>query len=133
MKKRTVALYGHNLVLSTIGACLQQKQKFRVVRIDGSLADYLNETGEAYPEVILFDLATAPEHFAVSLMQHHPEIKLVGVDLMCNKMLVLSGEPSRLSTIEDLEAAIEKMSFPKDFCLINGTKQSVKGGSNEIF
>ena len=91
MKKRTVALYGHNLVLSTIGACLQQSRNFGVVRIDGSLADYMNETGAAYPEVILFDLATAPEHLAVSLMQHYPEIKLVGVDLMCNKYWCCQG------------------------------------------
>ena len=112
MKKRTVALYGRNLVLSTIGACLQQKPEFRVVRIKGPLSDYLKKMGAARPEVILFDLATAKAHFAVSLMHHHPEIKLVGVDLTRNKMLVLSGESSRLLTIEDLVTVIEKRSFP---------------------
>ena len=124
MKKRTVALYGRNLVLSTIGACLQQKPEFRVVRIEGSLADFLKKMGAARSEVILFDLATEQAHFAVSLMHHHPEIKLVGVDLMCNKMLVLSGEPSRLLTIEDLVTVIEQKPFSKDFCLINGANQS---------
>ncbi|MBI5594114.1 MAG: response regulator transcription factor [Deltaproteobacteria bacterium] len=114
MKKRTVALYGRNLVLSTIGACLQQKQEFRVVQIEGSLEDYLNKMGTARPEVILFDLAMAKAHFAVSLMHHHPEIKLVGVDLTTHKMLVLSGESSRLLTIEDLVTVIEKRPFPKE-------------------
>jgi DNA-binding NarL/FixJ family response regulator len=113
MKKRIVALYGTNLIMSSIGASLQQKPEFRVVRIEGSLEDYLEKMGEARPEAILFDLATAQAHFAVWLMNHYPEIMLVGVDLVSNKMVVLSVDASRLLTIEDLIQAIEKRSFSK--------------------
>jgi DNA-binding NarL/FixJ family response regulator len=113
MKKRIVALYGTNLIMSTLGASLQQKPEFRVVRIEGSLEDYLEKMGEATPEAILFDLATAQAHFAVWLMHHYPEIMLVGVDLMSNKMMVLSVDASRLLTIEDLIQAIAKRPFSK--------------------
>lgn len=106
MKKRTVAIYSPNLVLSTIGACLQQKPEFRIVRIEGSIPDYLKKKGAARPEVILFDLMTVQSHFAVSLMHHHPEIKLIGVDLTGHKMLVFSGESSHLLTVEDLVTVI---------------------------
>ena len=131
MKKRIVALYGTNLIMSTIGASLQQKPEFLVVRIEGSLEDYLKKMGEARPEAILFDLAKAQAHFAIWLMHHYPEIMLVGVDLMSSKMVVLSVDASRLLTIEDLIQAIEKRPFFQSPQLLNGANQSVKGGKNE--
>ena len=106
-KRRTVALYGSNLVMSTIGASLQEKPEFQVQQIQGLLPDIIDNLEAPPPDVILFDLAAAEPHFAVPLLRNHPTIMLIGVDVSCNKMLVLSGEQSRLLTADDLVQVIE--------------------------
>lgn len=114
MKTKTlVALYGHDLVISTIGACLEQKPEFRVIRIEGALPDDLTRMDAPRPDVILFDLTSTQAHFGVSLMHRYPEIMLVGVDLTNHTMLVLSGASSRLSTIEDLVKTIGRQPSDK--------------------
>ena len=105
--KRTVALYGSNLVMSTIGASLQEKQEFQVQQIQGLLPDFIDRLEAPPPDVILFDLAGTQPNFAVPLLRSHPTIMLIGVDVKNNKMLVLFGEQSRLLTADDLVQVIE--------------------------
>lgn len=104
---RKVSIYGSQLVMSIIGACLQEKPEFDVQRIDGLLPNIIDETDAASPDVILFDLTAAQNYFAISLMRTHPTVMLIGVDLASKKMLVLSGRQSRLMTGEDLVQAIQ--------------------------
>jgi hypothetical protein len=106
-KKRTIALYGSHLVMSTIGASLQEKPEFQVQQIQGVLPDIIDQREAPPPDVILFDLAAGQPHFAVPLLRNHPTIKLIGVDLNSNKMLVLFGGQSRLLTADDLVQVIE--------------------------
>ncbi len=105
--KRTVALYGSTLVMSTIGASLQEKPEFQVQQIQGLLPDFIDKLEAPLPDVILFDLAASQPHFAVPLLRNHPTIMLIGVDVSSNKMLVLSGEQSRLLTADDLVQVIQ--------------------------
>jgi len=107
MKSRTVVLYGGNLVMATIGASLQEKPEFQVQQIEGLLPDIIDKLDAAPPDAILFDLAKAQPHFLIPLLRNHPKIMLIGVDLESNKMLVLSGEQSRLLTADDLVQVIE--------------------------
>ena len=111
MKKRTVALYSPNTVLSTIGACLQKNTVFQVEQIDGP-SEIIGKVSP--PDVILFDFETAQPHFFLSMMRDHPTTMFIGVDLANNKMLVLSVDSSRQLTIEDLVQAIEKRPFSSD-------------------
>ncbi len=92
--------------MSTIGASLQEKAEFQVQQIQGLLPDIIDKL-DVPPDVILFDLAAAEPHFAVPLLRNHPTIMLIGVDVSCNRMLVLSGEHSRLLTADDLVQVIE--------------------------
>jgi hypothetical protein len=105
---RKVGIYGSQLVMSIIGACLQEKPEFDVQRIDGLLPNIIDETDAAPPDVILFDLTAAQNHFAISLIRTHPTVMLIGVDLASKKMLVLSGEEFDLLTVEDLVRVIGK-------------------------
>ncbi len=106
MKKRTVALVGGNLVISAIAACLQEKPEFEVQRIAEPFSDLIDGIKAAPPDVILFDLAGGSPPFAIPLLRNHPKIVLIGVDLMEHKMLMLSGEQSRLLTEHDLMRVI---------------------------
>jgi hypothetical protein len=106
-KKRTVALYGSNLVMSIIGASLREKPEFQVQQIEGSLPDIIDKLEAPRPDAILFDLAAAESNFAIPLLRNYPTIMLIGVDLKSNKMLLLFGEQSRLLTADDLVKVIE--------------------------
>jgi len=106
MKKRTVALVGGNLVISAIAACLQEKPEFELQRIAGPFSDLIDRMEGVPPDVILFDLAAGNPSFAIPLLRNHPKITLIGVDLMEHKMLMLSGEQSRLLTENDLMRVI---------------------------
>ncbi len=107
MRTRRVALYGHNVVMSAIGASLKRKPEFQVLEIGGSLSELIEALDALPPDAILFDLAGAEPSFAVPLLRKHPTMLLIGVDLASHKMLVLSGEHSRLLTEDDLIQVIE--------------------------
>ena len=107
MKTRTVVLYGGNLVMSTIGTILQEKPEFQVQQIEEVLPDIIDKLEADPPDVILFNLAKAQPDFAIALLRNHPTIMLIGVDIESNKMLLLSGEQSRLLTTDDLVQAIQ--------------------------
>ena len=112
MKTQKVALYGSEISMSAISTSLQNNPQFQVRQIGGSSPDMMKELEIAPPDVILFDLAAGQPDFAVPVLRNHPGIMLIGVDLMSHKMLVVSGEHSRLSTEQDLVKVIEEGSAP---------------------
>jgi hypothetical protein len=98
-EKRTVGLYGNNLVLSAIGTSLQGK--FQVHQLEQLLPETVETAGASYPDVILFDLATAPADLALALLRRRPMLTLVGVDIENNKMVALSRETCFRRSRED--------------------------------
>ncbi len=107
MKARTVMLYGSNLVMSTIAASLREKCDFQVCQIQELLPDRIEKLYASPPDVILFDLGAGQPPFAIPLLNNHPTLMLIGIDLTSNKMLVLSGQQSKLLTTEDLVKVID--------------------------
>jgi hypothetical protein len=99
---RRVVLYGSDLVVSTVGANLQGRAGFQIVQIDPLLPDALQRLEAARPHVVLFDLAGAQPDFTITVLRKNPGLLLIGVDLSTGKMLVMSGEESRLLTTDDL-------------------------------
>jgi hypothetical protein len=104
--KRSVGLYGSNLVMSAIATSLRERPQFQVHQFMQSLPEPGNTEADYVPDVVLFDVATAPADL-VSLLRRHPKLTLIGVDVANSKMLMLSGVQSRLLTAEDLIRAIE--------------------------
>lgn len=106
-KKRTVVLYGSNLAVSTVGATLRGRAEFQILQIDPLLPDALPRLESARPDVVLFDLACTQPDFAIPVLRKHPGLLLIGIDLKSDKMLVMSGEESRLLTTDDLVHVME--------------------------
>lgn len=106
-KIRTVVLYGSDLVVSTVGANLRGRVGFQILQIDPLLPNVLQRLDEARPDVVLFDLAGAQPDFTITALRKNPGLLLIGVDLGSDKMLVMSGEESRLLTTEDLVHTME--------------------------
>ncbi len=106
-KTRRVVLYGSDLVVSTVGVNLRGHVGFQILQIDPLLPDALQRLDAARPDVVLFDLASTQPDFTVAVLRKHPGLLLIGVDLRSDKMLVISGEESRLLTADDLVHMME--------------------------
>ncbi len=96
---RTVALYGNSLALASIAASLQARAGLQVVPAE--------RLGALQPDALVFDLTAGPPEPAIARWKAQPRLLLVGVDLAGNRMLVLSGQPARVLTAEELVHVIE--------------------------
>ena len=94
-------------MVSTVGANLRGRAGLQISQIDPLLPDALQELDAAHPDVVLFDMAGIQPDFTIAVLRKHPGLLLIGVDLRSHKMLVMSGEESRLLTTDDLVHMME--------------------------
>jgi len=111
---QTVVLFGSSLVVSSIGASLQGCSGLQVMAVDleasatAAMPSAAQRLAALRPDVVLFDLAAAQPDFAITLWKAQPDLLLIGVDLATNQALVLSGQPTRALTTEDLLQVIQR-------------------------
>jgi len=106
-RTQKVLLYGSDLVVSIVGASLRGRSSFDLSQIDPLLPDAMQRLEGAQPDVVVFDLGSTRPEFATAALRMIPGLLLIGVDLSTDKMLVMSGEESRLVTTDDLVRMIE--------------------------
>jgi hypothetical protein len=99
---KRVVLYGKSLVMSTIGASLQDCPDIQLLQVDPSTTDVQDHLRRLQPDVVILDQAAIQPDFSVALWKVQPELLLIGLDLMSGKALVLSSQPARLLTTNDL-------------------------------
>ena len=110
---KTVVLFGSSVAVSSIGASLQGCGGLRVLTVNSEAAaaaaghDAAQRLAALRPDVVLFDLATVPSDFAIALWKAQPGTLLIGIDLLANQALVLSGRPARAHTTGDLLQVIQ--------------------------
>lgn len=103
---RRVGLLGSRLVLSAIGAHLQEIPGLEVQSIQEYPPEIIGSPDTVLPEFVLFDLMAGEPDFVMHLIHAHPTVTVIGVDLLNHTMLVVSGRQSRLLTEEDLMRVI---------------------------
>ncbi len=104
---RTVAIYGNSLVISSIGASLQERTDLRVLAVTATPANALQCLTDLHADVVIFDLATAQPELAIELWKAQPGVLLIGIDLTAHQALVLSGQSAPAFTTDDLAHVIE--------------------------
>ncbi len=104
---QTVVLYGKSLVVSSIGASLQDCVDIQVLPVNPAMPDAEGSLSETQADVIIFDLAAAQSDFALTLLKKRPYPLLIGVDLAKGQALVFSSQPARALTADDLLQVIE--------------------------
>jgi hypothetical protein len=102
MPKQTVVLYGNSLIVSSIGASLQGCPGLQVLPVDPANPDTNQHLLSFQPDIILFDLAAIQPDSLVALWKEQPRLLLIGVDQAKGSALVLSSQPARLVTTDDL-------------------------------
>lgn len=66
-----------------------------------------HQLGTDQPDVLVFELTTSQLDSLTSLWREQPQIMLIGLDLAEGGALVVSGQASRVLTVEDLVQVIE--------------------------
>ncbi len=131
-KRRTVILYGNSLLMAGLEASLREQPGLDVVQVDATLPNAAQRLSALHPDVVIFDLSAPPStpsttlrpgfqpfgyaqarlppsnlHLPTSILQEHPGISLIGLDLNSNKVLVLSGQEHTVLAANDLAQIIQ--------------------------
>ena len=106
-QRRTI-LYGDSLILQGVRADLAGHPGLEVLMLDQPLEEPLEELRALSPAVIIFDLGAVQPDFLLALLQK-PDLVLIGVDPETHQALVLSGQPARALTTDDLLHVIEAL------------------------
>jgi DNA-binding NarL/FixJ family response regulator len=108
-ERRTVVLYGNSLLMAGVEVSLKDQPALNVVQIDTTLPDVAQRLEGLQPDVVIFDLTTPTSnlHFPSSILQQHPDISLIGLDLNSSKVLVLSGQEHTVLAANDLAQVIQ--------------------------
>ena len=99
MKK--VVLYGKSLLISSIGASLEDCPDLEVLSIDPCGLD-MQQIRKIQPYAVIFDLAAIQPDFSIELWKAQPDLLLIGLDLKTGQAQVLSSQPAHVLTTADL-------------------------------
>jgi hypothetical protein len=105
---RRVLLYGNSLVVSTVGASLQECGGLELVRVDAGSADTAERLSALAPAAVIFDRVTTRPDLVLALLDQLPQALLIGVNPSSDQVLVLSGRQERAVAPEDLLGVIQR-------------------------
>ena len=126
-----VAIYGSNLIISSIAARLSQRPQFQLRQINGLMPEILDQPDGTPTDALLFDLEVTKPDFAGRILQQHPTMILIGVDLVGNRMLIFSGKQSRFLTEDDLAQVLEANQSQNDSSILNSLEKNNRKNSFE--
>jgi hypothetical protein len=104
-KTRTVLLCGNSLVLTSIGATLQGRPGLRLHQMPAAYPD-AESLQTLRPDVIIFDLVATPPGMLLPLLRQSAGLRLIGLDLANDQMLLWSGEQARALETQELMQAL---------------------------
>jgi len=99
---QTVVLYGNSLVVSSIGASLQDYPDLQVLPLDPTLPKADQRLYALEPDIVIIDMAATQPDSLIELWKARPRLLLIGVDVTTDQALVLSSQPAQLVTTSDL-------------------------------
>jgi hypothetical protein len=97
-----VLLCGKSLLISGLRASLMAAPKLELQWVDAQ-PEHIRECITAWqPEVMILEVGLLKSAFSLSLLQDFPHLKLIGLDIEDNRLLVFSGSSSVEPTPEEL-------------------------------
>lgn len=104
---KRVLLCGHSLYISGVQACLEAEPGLVLHQVDPQ-PDHIRECVLAWqPDVLILETRLLQSAFAISLLHDFPYMKLIGLEIEDNHLLVFSGSASNVTTTKDLLGLID--------------------------
>lgn len=99
---RRVLLCGNSLLISGLQASLQAVPELELQWVDAQ-PEHIRERIAAWqPQVLILEAELLKSAFSLSLLQDFPWLKLIGLEIEDNRLLVFSGSSALEPTPEDL-------------------------------
>ncbi len=93
---------------SAIAASLWGRSGLELVQLDEATPEAARGLGEAHPDAVVCELTTTPLDFVFALLEAHPGLPVVGVDLGSDRLLVLSSQRPLLLSTDDLVSVLAR-------------------------
>ena len=104
---RRVLLCGKSLFITGLQASLSGVPGLELQSVD-TQPEHIRDVIKTWqPEVMLLEAEALKNAFSLSLLQDFPRLKLIGVEIEENRMLVFSGASSHDPTPEELLQVIK--------------------------
>jgi hypothetical protein len=99
---RRVLICGKSLLMSGLRASLEAVPDMELQLVDAQ-PEHIRERITAWqPEVLILETGLLASAISLSLLQDFPGLKLIGIEIEDNRLLVFSGSCSREPTPEEL-------------------------------
>lgn len=104
---KRVLLCGHSLFISSVQACLESEPGLVLQQVDLQ-PDHIRGRILAWkPDVLILETGRLQSAFSISLLHDFPQMKLIGLDIEDNRLLVFTGQASCEPTSRELLQVIE--------------------------
>ncbi len=107
MSERTVLFYGKSLLLSLVGAGMEESENLHLVRAT-TWAQVEALTAVTAPDVLIYDLAVASESHILPLLFRSSNLLLIGLDPETNRAILLAGKETQALTLERVQEIVEQ-------------------------
>jgi hypothetical protein len=97
-----VLLCGNSLLISGVSASLMAAPKLELQWVDAQPEHILERLNAWQPEVMILEAELLKSAFSLSLLQDFPHLKLIGLDIEDNRLVVFSGSSAVEPTPEEL-------------------------------
>ena len=104
---RRVLLCGKSLFISGLQASLEAFPEFELQSVDAQ-PERIRECVTAWqPQVLILEAGLLKSAFSLSLLENYPLLKLIGLEIEDNRLLIFSGSSSQEPTPEQLLQVIK--------------------------
>ncbi len=104
---RRVLLCGKSLLISGLQASLVAVRGFDLQIVDAIPENIRERIEQWQPDVMILESRMFQSTFALTLLHDFPQLKLIGLDIESNRLLVFSGQASQGPTPQQLLQLIE--------------------------
>jgi hypothetical protein len=99
---RRVLLCGKSLYMSGLQASLKAVPDLELQSVDAQPEQILELITAWQPQVLILEAGLLKSAFSLALLENYPHLKLIGLEIEDNRMLVFSGSSSYQPTPEQL-------------------------------
>jgi len=103
-----VLLYGNSLGIAALEASLSPVGGLTVARLDPHDSDLFSAVQAQTPDCLVFEVGALLSDVLIRLLTELPELDLIGIDLITNRLLVLSVRQHAEPNTADLVRVIQQ-------------------------
>lgn len=111
-KSTKVILYGSSLFIAGLNASLSTIPGLEIERVEVHEGNDLERVRAAKPEVIVLEMGVTSKNLSLSLLQKFPGVRLIGLNLESDMLMILSVQEQKALAAEDLVKVIKVSQSP---------------------